>query len=96
MPTPEQTETKEVAADLAEDLDAWRSGFARRMDTFEAKLNTNTEATTRIERNTGELVDILQSWKGAMKVIDFLGKLAKPLTAALGLLTAWWAWKGGK
>lgn len=86
-----------VAADLAEELDTWRRAFATRLDKFEQALAVNTETTDRVDKNTRELVSILQSWKGAMKVMDFLGKLAKPVGYVLGLVTSavglWFAFR---
>ncbi len=83
MLTPEETS----------DNDARWKAIGKRMDGFERKLQINTESTNRVEANTAELVDILNSWKGAMKVLSFL---SKPITwfAALGasivaIITAW-------
>lgn len=85
-----------MTPEQSNDLDLWRKAFAIRMDKFEHALDENTATTQRVDKNTSELVSILNSWKGAMAVIEFLSKLAKPLAAVLGLLTAWWAWKSQK
>lgn len=86
------TNDEEIKGDLAQ----WREAFAQRMDKFEKNLDENTAVTQRVDDNTRELVEILSSWKAAMKVMDFLAKLAKPIAAFLALLTAWWAWKSQK
>lgn len=79
-----------------EDLQLWRAAFAERMDKFERRLDDNAEATKRIEANTSQIVEIFESWKGAMKVLEFLGKLAKPVAAIGAAIGAWFMFKGGK
>lgn len=71
----------------------WKETFRRKLDSFEVHLASNTEATVRIESSTQELVELLNSWRGAMKVMNFIGKLAKPITATTALgasLVALW------
>jgi len=49
------------------------------------ELAENTNATKRIEANTAEMLDVFESWKGAMKVLTWIGKAAKPLGYVVGL-----------
>lgn len=71
-----------------------------RVGNLERGLATNTAATARVEANTQEIVDLFHSWKGAMRVLEVIGKAAKPLAAIASLsaaLGAWWFnFKGGK
>jgi hypothetical protein len=88
---------------------AWRAHVDLRLDSSKQQMealsssmaeNTlstaeNTAATKQLQSDTSELVDLMKSLKGAFKVIDMLGKLAKPLgyiflvvTAAIGFWTA--------
>ncbi|MBC3811319.1 hypothetical protein [Undibacterium aquatile] len=61
-----------------------------RMDTIQQQLDANTESTRRTESNTSELIDILNSFKSAFKVLTWIGRLAKPITAILSFfLTVW-------
>lgn len=66
---------------------------------FRVELAENTNATKRIEANTSEMLDVFESWKGAMKVLTWIGKAAKPLGYLVGLgasMAAFWAaLKGG-
>ena len=66
---------------------------------FRVELAENTNATKRIEANTAEMLDVFESWKGAMKVLTWIGKAAKPLGYLVGLgssIAAFWAaLKGG-
>lgn len=70
-----------------------------RMQRIEASLSANTAATARVETNTSDLVDLFVSFKGAFKVLNWIGKLAKPLGAIVGLgvalAAAWTAFKAG-
>jgi hypothetical protein len=65
----------------------WRSHVDARlnagsitMQALQTELEKNTQTTERVETNTGELVGLLQSFKGAFVVLEKLGKLAKPLS----------------
>lgn len=61
---------------------------------FRVELAENTNATKRIEANTAEMLDVFESWKGAMKVLNWIGKAAKPLGYVVGLgasIAAFWA-----
>lgn len=66
---------------------------------FRVELAENTNATKRIEANTAEMLDVFESWKGAMKVLTWIGKAAKPLgyVAALcaSIAAFWTAMKSG-
>lgn len=73
----------------------WRQAVGRRLDDFESRLEENTTLTKRIDTNTADMVELFNSWKGAMKVLDVLGRVAKPLLAIGGLIAAMFAWKTG-
>jgi hypothetical protein len=62
-----------------------------RMDKLESGLVENTASTKRIEGNTGELIDILNSFKSAFKVLTWIGKIAKPVSAIIGMCLGIWA-----
>ncbi len=64
------------------------TSFNDELSTVKEQLAENTEATKRIETNTGELIEILTSFKGAFKVLGWIGKLAVPVAAIIGLWTA--------
>lgn len=93
-------EERQLAVEgVAEDLTLWKQAIALRMDVFEGKLELNTAATERVETNTRELVEILNDWKGAMKVMTFINRLAKPVATitAIGAacMAIWTAWRTG-
>lgn len=66
---------------------------------FRVELAENTGATKRIESNTAEMLDVFESWKGAMKVLNWIGKAAKPVGWIVGMgasIAAFWtAMKSG-
>ena len=68
----------EAFAQLEDDI-AWRRTIAKRMDTFEKQLAENTLQTCAVRKDTRELVETFQNFKGAMKVLEMFGKLARPL-----------------
>ena len=88
-------EMKRRLAEIEEQLEAGK----QRMDKLQAMLDENTAATKRIDTNTAELVSLFGNLSGAFKVLEGLGKLAKPLAALLGLGAAavglWHTLKGG-
>ena len=57
-------------------------------------LKENTDATNAIKADTAELLEAFHSFKGAMKVLEWIGKAAKPMGYIAGLrasVTAFWA-----
>lgn len=58
------------------------------MADMQAKLDTNAAAIDRVEASTGGIVDMMQSWTGAMKTIEAVGKALRPITYIVGFVTA--------
>ena len=61
---------------------------------FRHLLKENTDDTKAIKADTAELLEVFESWKGAMRVMEMLGKLAKPLGYIVGFgasVAAFWA-----
>ena len=62
-------------------------------------LKENTDATNSIKADTAELLEAFRNLKGAMKVLEWIGKAAKPLGYIVGVcasITAFWtAMKSG-
>jgi hypothetical protein len=57
-------------------------------------LAENTETIKQIKTDTADMLDVFESWKGAMKALELIGKLAKPLGYIVGLgasIAAFWA-----
>lgn len=50
-----------------------------------AELEANTKATQSVADSTAELVAFFHAMRGAMKVLNWIGKLARPLGAIVGL-----------
>ena len=68
---------------------------AERMRRIEEKLCENTEMTAKLRDDTAklrddtsEVVDLLRSFKGAFKVLEMIGKFAKPLGYIVALVGA--------
>ena len=66
---------------------------------FRHLLKENTDATNSIKADTAELLEAFRSFKGAMKVLEWIGKAAKPLgyiTTFVGAIVGiWTAMKSG-
>lgn len=58
---------------------------------FRSLLKENTDATNQIKANTAELLEVFNSFKGAMRVLEWIGKAAKPLGYIAGLGGSLWA-----
>lgn len=57
-------------------------------------LKENTDDTKAIKADTAELLEAFRSFKGAMKVLEWIGKAAKPIGYIAGLcasVAAFWA-----
>lgn len=64
-----------------------------RMGNIEAELARNTAATKEIADGVQEIIAFFAAMKGGLKVLGWLGKLAKPMTALVALgLTLWSAY----
>ena len=54
----------------------------------------NAETIHEIKTDTAEMLAVFKSWQGAMKVMEMVGKLAKPLGYIVGFgasVAAFWA-----
>ncbi len=57
-------------------------------------LAENTETINEIKTDTADMLEVFESWKGAMRVMEMFGKLAKPLGYIVGFgasVAAFWA-----
>lgn len=54
-------------------------------------LKENTDATNSIKADTAELLEAFRSFKGAMKVLEWIGKAAKPLGYVAGFCASMYA-----
>ena len=70
-----------------------------RIQKIEAGLKENTEMTARLVDATDEMVDFFADMKSAFRVLNLIGKLAKPMAAIAALVAAvagaWTALKAG-
>ena len=62
-------------------------------------LAENAETINKIKTDTADMLEVFESWKGAMRVMEMLGKLAKPLGYIVGFAASvaafWTAMKSG-
>ena len=62
-------------------------------------LAENTETINEIKTDTADMLEVFESWRGAMRVMEMIGKLAKPLGYIATLIAAvvgiWNAMKSG-
>ena len=62
-------------------------------------LAENTETIKEIKTDTADMLEVFESWKGAMRVMEMIGKLAKPLGYIAALIAAvagiWTAMESG-
>lgn len=86
---------------MARDEASWRNYIAERLranetrvgelaeqhKTFQVELSKNTTATEKTEKNTEEMLQVFNSWKGAMNALEFLAKVAKWVTAIAAAIT---------
>ena len=54
-------------------------------------LKENTDATNAIKADTAELLEAFRSFKGAMKVLEWIGKAAKPMGYIAGFFASMYA-----
>ena len=62
--------------------------YEQRLTALEAKLDANSAATERVLSSTRDIVEIMESWKVAMKTIGMVGAVLRPLTWILAFCSA--------
>jgi len=88
-------------------IDAAIENLNARVAQIERDMAANAEITARntdliqqIDRNTQDIVDTFQALSGGFRVLQGLGRIARPLACIVGLvaavLTAGSAWRGFK
>lgn len=58
---------------------------------FRHLLKENTDDTKAIKADTAELLEAFRSFKGAMKVLEWIGKAAKPIGYIAGFCASMYA-----
>lgn len=79
--------TDPTATDFGE-LSGRVGNLEQGFDTLQNELADNTAATKRIETNTSDLVEAFANLKGAFKVLNWIGKFARPLGYIAGAIAA--------
>lgn len=73
--------------------------LCERVDEIDRALGDNIEATQQIKQDTTELVDAFRNLQGFFRVLDYVGKLAKPLgwifAAGTAVVLFWDRFKAG-
>lgn len=76
----EVTHTLAEHAAKLEKLGGADAEHAAQLGSMRAELSENTSTTRRIDENTRGLLEMMQSWAGAMSVIQSVGRFFKPLS----------------
>lgn len=74
--------------DRMDTMDGRITDLKDQLQSNEELLAANTAATNQINANTKELVEAFESWKGAMQVLEWIGRIAKPVAAIIGVVSA--------
>lgn len=56
--------------------------------TAKVLLRENTEAINAIKADTADMLVTFESWRGAMRVLEAIGKFAKPVSYIVGMLAS--------
>lgn len=68
-----------------------------RMGTIETAVSDNTTLTQTVKDDMAEIVEAFKSLTGAMKTLETIGKIAKPIAQIISVVSAviagWFAWK---
>lgn len=85
------------AATLQQINQKFDNGSAR-MAGIERELTATRKELHELKQQLQDLLEFFEAMRGAFKVLNWLGKLAKPTAAIVGLgaacVTAWSAWRG--
>lgn len=61
---------------------------------LKTQLDENTQDTKAVREDTSKLVEILESWRGAIRVLEGVGRIFRPLSFVavfLSAIAAFWA-----
>lgn len=84
----------ELPMQAAKTINARLDDGDARMARIEGELEANTKATEQIRVNTAELVEFFAAAQGAFRVLNWIGRVAKPITYIVMLASAGLAfWK---
>jgi len=90
MPRTEENWRDHVSNELRKVAVEFKIGEGR-MDSFEENLRINTEITSEMHKDTGELLEIFKAMKGGMKVLGWLGSGLKWAVGVGVALASLWA-----
>jgi hypothetical protein len=98
---PDHTERRKSDAFIQERIDSlatrmdaveqWAESFELKMSDVGNEVKANTALTEEIHGKTDDIFQIVTAARGAFKVLDAAGKLAKPLIYVGGFAAAVWA-----
>ncbi len=100
MTDPEQFALKlqEHAARI-ESLELQNAKLVDQTNAMQAELSENTADTRIVKENTSQVLDVVQSWQGAMKVLEGIGRVFRPLgfiaVFASAVVATWASIKNG-
>lgn len=84
-----ETRMDDLAAQLA-GVKLKLAEFESTQQSMQKTMATNSELICKIHASTAELVDVFNSWKGAMKTLEWIGRIAKPVSAIAIMIGAVW------
>ena len=80
---------------MTDPTEDYQTMIERRLTALEGERVALVAQSKRIEDNTKELLDTFNALKGAWKVLNAIGKLAKPLTFIATLFGLYYSFKPG-
>lgn len=86
------TTTEQGKQDTMDDMRRDLLGLMVKFQTLEGNVDTHTTQLNSILSNTSELIDTFKAVQGAWKVLDWIGKAAKPIGWTIltcGLIFVW-------
>lgn len=82
---------RDTTAAAIKDIHSRLDQGERRMDKMDASIQENTSITSGVKADTTEIVEMFKSWTGAIKTLEQLGKVARPLSYVVMLLGSIWS-----
>lgn len=86
-------ETTEETADRLRKGDKRMDDLQAQIDSLREAINENTRLTQEVRDSTSGLVEVLDALRGGMRVIELLGRIARPVGWVAG---AWAAYKASR
>lgn len=79
---------RDTTAAAIKDIHSRLDQGERRMDKMDTAIQENTTITSGVKADTTEIVEMFKSWTGAIKTLEQIGRVARPVSYIIVLVSS--------